>query len=51
MGLNGNFANSESKSVYNGRLERDFNAMSRNFYALIDVLYVEQEKTETHPDD
>jgi hypothetical protein len=31
--------------------ERDFNAMSRNLYALMDVLYIEQEKTETHPDD
>jgi hypothetical protein len=51
MGLNGIFTYPESKSVYNGGLERDLNAMSRNFYALMDVLYVEQEKMETHPDD
>jgi len=51
MGLNGNIAYSESKSVYNEWLERDLHDMFRNFYALIDVLCIEQEKMEKHPDD
>ena len=47
MGLIGNFYCSNSKSVYNGRRREAL--LSRNFYALIVVLYEEQEEDGTAP--
>lgn len=44
MGLNGIFTYPKFKSVYNGRLERDLFVLLRNFFALIIVLFVEQEE-------
>jgi len=44
MGLNGYFTYPKINSVYNGRLERDFKVMWRNFFARFIVLYEEQEK-------